>query len=98
MSSLLGLISASTTTIVSYFGSMDILDDQAAFDDTFGSKPIHLSSSPTELESNEIRDKIHAYAEKCIFDVFLEVCRADYVGESFTDSEEKTIRGFRTKI
>ena len=35
MSLLLGLTGASTSTVVSYFGSMNFLDDQKTFDDTF---------------------------------------------------------------
>ena len=35
---------------------------------------------------------MYAYADKCMFEVFLDVCKADYVGGSFSDSEEKMIR------
>ena len=71
---------------------MDFLDDQATFDSTFGTKPTLLGSNPTRLENTNIRRQVHGYAEKCMFDVFLEACRADYVGGMSTDSEKKMIR------
>ena len=36
--------------------------------------------------------RLYVYAEKCIFGVFLEVCRVDYVGGSSIDSKERMIR------
>ena len=44
------------------------------------------------LKTNDIRGQVHAYAEKCMFDVFLEICKADYVGVKSGDSETKMVR------
>ena len=65
---------------------------------TFGTKHILLGNSPTKLENNEIRDKVYAYSEKCMFDVFLDVCRDGYVGGSLVDSEERMIQEVCRKI
>ena len=71
---------------------MDFLNDHAAFEDTFGVKPMLLGNSPTKLDNKDTREKISGYADKCIFEVFLELCRADYVGGLFGNSEVNMIR------
>ena len=55
MNLLLGLNSAITSTVVSYFGSMDLPDYQTSFDVTFGTKLTLLGSKPTRIENNDIR-------------------------------------------
>ena len=92
MSRLLGLSNSNSGNIVSYFGSMVFLDNQAVFDDIFGTKPMLPENNSTKLDSKDTREKISGYADKCIFEVFLELCRADYVGEVFGDSEVKMVR------
>ena len=92
MSLLLGLTSARTSIVVSYFGSMDFMDDQTSFDVIFGAKPTLLDSNPTRIENNDIRGQVHTYADKCMFDVFLEICKAAYVGAKSSDSETKMVR------
>ena len=73
MSLLLGLNSASTSTVVSYFDSMDLPDYQTSFDVTYGTKLTLIFSNPTRIENNDIRGQMHVYAEKHMFDVFLEI-------------------------
>ena len=83
---LLGIGDGATGPIVSYFGAMDFLDNQASFNDVFGVKPALLGCNPTQNDLLDISSNVYAYADKCMFDVFLSTCREDYVGSVTTTS------------
>ena len=51
---------------------MNFFDDQAAFDDTFGTRPMLLGNGPTKLDNKDTRKKISGYADTCMLNVFLE--------------------------
>ena len=70
---------------------MSVLDDQASFLSSFGSKPQLLGRNHTCLKENTTKEKLHVYADKCMFDVFLDLVRNDYVGTEDNISEFKMI-------
>ena len=71
MSKLLGLSSGGASSIVSYYGPMSFLDDQALFISVFGLKSPLFESSPARLDSDSTGAKLRAYADKCMFDISL---------------------------
>jgi hypothetical protein len=69
---------------LSYYGKLDFLDNQEAFDLVFGTSPELLSPFPAEpVDPNTIgvMGMVNVYADKCMFDKFKQACRNDYVGD-----------------
>ena len=83
--------SNNTATISSFFGSTSFLDDQMIFDATFGSNPLILDSQPTKSGPVDCLTRVRTYADKCMFDIFLEICREDYVGGDDAGSKSKLV-------
>lgn len=74
------LIGSSTSGVVlNYFGSLDLLDCPQEFDSTFGVNPMILSASPTSNATSDVLQRVRSYADKCMLEYFLEICRKDYV-------------------
>ena len=71
-------------TTISWFGDPDFLDDNHVFVKEFGTLCPQIFPSQPNLSFEDKQDgamqAIQVYAEKCMFDVFLELCRTDYVG------------------
>ena len=91
MNKLLSMGSSSSGEVISYFGGMTFLDDQSAFLTTFGYNPTILPYNAIKNEEGGPRNKLLAYANKCMFDVFLYICQEDYVGDISVKSEKKMI-------
>ena len=53
ISQFLGLSSWGESSIISYFGPMNFLDDQARFSNLFGSKPQFFGSNPSRLDADD---------------------------------------------
>lgn len=75
----------SSDTTISWFGEAEFLDDASVFTNEFGQAPIDLLPVPPvhsseDNFSNSVDRKLRRYAERCMFDVFLQLCKADYVG------------------
>ena len=81
----------SSDIIVSYFGSLNFLDCQQAFFTTFGHQPPILAAYPLSTTACDILGRVRAYADKCMLDVFLELCREDYVGGFDVSSKRKLV-------
>jgi hypothetical protein len=68
-----------------YYGTLAFVDEQSIFDTIFGLKPALLPhfpvSAPNSLEVT-VKEQLDAFAYKCLFNVFVAVCRDDYVGSS----------------
>ena len=80
MSRLLQLSSGSTSSTISYYDPLTFLDDQSDFTTVFGTKPRIYGHHPNQSDNGNIRGDLSDYAEKFMFDVFLSICRQDYVG------------------
>ena len=70
---------------------MNFLDNQSSFVSVFGLKPPIFESNTSRLNSDNIGVKLRTYANKCISDVFLEICRAYYVGIDDSTLESKMV-------
>ena len=88
---LLGLNSGGNSIVISYFGPMSFLDDQKSLASVFGNRPQFLGSDPSRLDTRDIGDKLRLYADKCMFDVFLNIYRVDYVGTDVGTSDSKML-------
>ena len=70
---------------------MTFLDDQKEFDQIFGLNPIILGVNPITGSSSDCLKKARLYADKCMLDVFIQICRDDYVGGDDAGSKGKLI-------
>ena len=77
---------------------MSFLDDQESFASVFGNKPQLLGSDPSRLDTRDIGDKLRSYADKCMFNIFLNICREDYVGTDDGTSDSKMVYEICKKI
>lgn len=76
----------------SYFGSLEFLDSQSAFDRTFP-HPIPFivtpsasnRSVPLSIDSASVSKVIHAFINQCKFRIFLPIFRSDYIGTANRD-------------
>lgn len=80
MSHLLGLNYGYSSSIISYFGPMSFLDDHSSFVSIFGEKVQLLGRNPSCLDMGGVGDTLRLYVKIYMFDVFLVICREDYIG------------------
>ena len=67
--------------IVSWFGSLKIMDDNDELMKEFGtSTPSIIPYRPMIDVVSTFRKDLCGYSGKCIFDVFAIICRLDYIG------------------
>ena len=66
---------------------MTFLDDQSIFENTFNTDPLILRTSPTNGTSSNCLKCVRTYADKCMLDIFIEICREDYVGGNYAGSK-----------
>ena len=64
----------------------------------FGHKPQLFGSNLSRLDVGDIGEKLRIYANKFIFDVFLTICREDYVGTDYGTSDSKMIYDIYKKL
>ena len=71
--------------LLSYYGELDFIDNQAAFDKVFGKNPEllpHTNPNRPYVEGKgSVMSTINSYADKCMFDKFIAACCNDYVGD-----------------
>ena len=90
--------------VVSWFGKAEFLDDEDVFRSEFGPDPLEILPVPpvnTDTHRNTNMSavrRLHQYAEKCMFDVFLELCRADYVGQEDSAGDILAVQAVCQKI
>lgn len=65
---------------VGYYGKMDFLNTQEAFHITFGPKP-RLFHATEEGELWNEQTELQDFIDRCKLDIFLAVCKVDYVGD-----------------
>ena len=70
---------------------MSFLDAQDLFDEMFGLKPLILDTQPVKGTPVECLSQVRTYADKCMLDIFLEMCREDYVGGDDAGSKIKLV-------
>ena len=86
-------VSGSGSLQYSFYGSLGFVDNQDIFDNIFGIQPTilqitRLSHINSNLGADSISctspaiNKLHEYIDKCHLDIFVSVCRDDYVGLS----------------
>lgn len=61
------------------------------FNCTFGDTPVILSSKPTNGSINNCLPRVRVYSDKCMLDIFIEICRDNYVGGNDKKSRNKMI-------
>ena len=64
---------------------MTFLDNDFNFRQTFGDHPTLLPERPWDSNSISTHQQIQAYANLCKLDIFMNLCRQDYVGEDNVD-------------
>jgi len=69
-----------------YFGKLDFLDSQEDFDGTFGKKPAVLPSNPNRADLLGARHELQNYCDRCKLDIYIHICRQDYIGDEEVDS------------
>ena len=89
MTQLVGTFSSNLVSI--YFGSLEFLDTQTTFDVIFGIEPVILDTQLASNNSVSYLEHIHVYADTYIMDVFLDICRDDYVGGVNNGSKKKLV-------
>ena len=92
--------------ITSYFGPLNFLDDQSSFDSIFGTNPplLHINNA-SSLQAGEpienslvIPRRLHSFFQDCKYDVFVCICRDDYVGSNFIPDNSHAIQAICSKI
>ena len=82
------VLAATSTSSSSYFGSLDFLDSQAAFDAVFPT-PVPLlvarSSSGVSVDSTSLTLALLSFVDRCKFHLFVPIFRCDYVGTADRD-------------
>ena len=78
--------STPSSAVISWYGNADFLDDKEIFRNEFGTdQPLLFPAKPVSGQSSNhitVCAGLHAYAQKCMFDVFLELCHIYYVGDT----------------
>ena len=77
--------------ITSYFGDLDLLDNQNAFDKVFGKNPTVVGIRPASEHNMTCMNRVRHYADNYLLDVFLDACRQDYVGKLDTNARKKLV-------
>jgi len=69
----------SESTVVSFFGDIDFLDNQSTFDEVFGKDPVLFNVHLTSGGVAACLKKVRTYADKLMLDIFLDIFRDNYV-------------------
>jgi hypothetical protein len=82
------ILAATSTSSSSYFGTLDFLDSQAAFDLVFP-QPVPLLVTPSlsgaSVDSISLLANLLMFVNRCKFHLFVPIFRCDYVGTSDRD-------------
>jgi predicted amino acid-binding ACT domain protein len=93
--------------VTSYFGPLDFFDNPLTFRQVFGDKPTLLqvssrsskTSSTLSIEdSSTVAQNLQNYFQKCKLDVFIALCRSNYVGSQFNSDDTKAIQEITRKL
>ena len=68
-----------------HYGGMDFLDDQTKFVTCFGDFPAIIPEKPTDSNVLTTRKLLTEYADNYKLDIFMYLCRLDYVGHAVVD-------------
>jgi len=74
-----------------YCGDLPFLDYQDKFVKSFRLSPFLLNEKPNTNGTVECMICVRAYADKYILDIFLVICREDYVGAEDVGSKRKLV-------
>ena len=77
--------------VTSYIGELNFLDNQDAFDKIFGKNPMIVGTKPASDNNVSCMSCVRQYADNCLLDVFLDICRQDYVGRVDTNARKKLV-------
>jgi hypothetical protein len=97
---------ASADTVTSYFGPLNFADDQVVFFDVFGPNPplLHVvkqknvTSGQSIEDAKPIQENLQRYLQQCKLDIFIELCRSDYVGDGYAADSTKAVSDITKKI
>jgi hypothetical protein len=83
------VLASTATSNSSYFGTLDFLDSQSAFEAVFPD-PVPLLVTPTtagavSVDSTALLVKLLAFIDRCKFQLFVPIFRCDYVGTADRD-------------
>ena len=101
------LNSKNSNVIYSYHGPLDFADDQASFNSIFGANPQmtiptvhrkHNASQLMESQSPEFQKKLQKFIDACIFDIFVDLCKMDYVGSDYIKDDIKAVQAIEKRI
>jgi len=76
----------STKVATGYYRPFTFLDNQAAFDEVFGTDPVIRSTFPLQKSAN-LREQIDKFIDEGKFDFFISSCRNYYVGVGSKESD-----------
>ena len=98
--------SNSSSLVSSYHGPLDFVDNQHSFNSIFGQNAtlLHVNRHTTISAGESIEDTtlipklIHKFFSECKYDVFVSICRDDYVGTNFVPNNSQAIQEICSKI
>jgi len=82
--------------VTSYFWALNFLDSLDTFDDEFGTNMIIFGTTPASDANMTYISQTGQYVDKCMLDVFLDVCWQDYVEEFGENSKKKVVHDICT--
>ena len=57
----------------------------------FGEEEVLIPSTRIKISAKSARDNLDDYSNKCMFDVFLSICKSDYVGDTTKGYENRLV-------
>ena len=67
-------------TKTGYYGKVNFFDTQLAFDQIFSIHPKIYHAFENEKDARDANQAITRFIDECRLDIFIAVCRMDYVG------------------
>jgi hypothetical protein len=103
---MLKMLDTSKNSVTSYFGPLNFADDDLTFISVFGNSPPLLKitkrtkgNAAQNIEDNEsITKSLLKFFEKCKLDVFIELIKLDYVGDSSSIDSTKAVKEITSAI
>ena len=77
---------------------MSFLDAQNLFDDIFELISLILDTQPVKGTPAECLSRVRTYADKCVLNIFLEICKEDYVAGDDAGSRSKVVHEICKKL
>ena len=106
MSSFLGSSVPSLNLITTYHGPLDFVDNQSTFDSLFNTNTplLHVNRYSTVTAGEPIEDSslipqlLTKFLNECKYDIFVNICRDDYVGIGYVPDNSQAIQEICKKL